>query len=42
MRSIDVPLRRSMSGKSMEHTMMALVNAWLVDIVLEEQAKLTF
>jgi hypothetical protein len=42
MRSIDVPLRRSMSGESMEHTMMALVNAWIVDIILEEQAKLTF
>ena len=42
MRSIDVPLRRSMSGESMEATMMALVNEWVVDLILEEQCSRTF
>ena len=42
MRSIDVPLRRSMSGESMEKEMMARVNEWVVDLLLEEQLKLTF
>lgn len=42
MRSIDVPLRRSMSGESMEATMMALVNDWIVDEILGELAGQTF